>query len=359
MAAATTLSLAEARRLAVRAQILDGKASGVLDTVRRLGFLQLDPTSRIAPSHLLVLWSRLGPFDRAELDRHLWRERSLFEWRAFILPTEDYPLAKREMLRFPGDAGAWQRRVAAWLRDNDSFRRYVLRELRFRGALRSRDLEDRSVRPWRSAGWTADRNVTQMLGFMGTRGEVMVTRREGGQRVWDLPERVLPASLLRARPASERTIATRRLRSLGLVQSSRPYRGIGEPVRVEGVQREWIADPAGLDRVEEPLRDRMTLLSPFDRLIYDRERTEDLFRFRYRTEMYTPKARREYGFYTMPILLGDRLVGRVDAGYDRKHSVLRVRAVHPEPGTRVPKLELREVLRSLAEFLGATRVQGA
>ncbi len=353
---ATRLSLSQARRLAIRAQVLDGSAHEVLGTVQRLGFLQLDPTSQVAPSHLLVLWSRLGAYDRADLDRLLWRARRLFEWRAFIQPTEDYPLVKRAMLRFPGDAGAWQRRVAEWLKENESFRRYILREIRTRGPLRSTDFEDRSVRPWPSSGWTAGRNVTQMLGFMGTRGEIMVTRREGGERVWDLPERVLPAAVLRLRPASERTIGLRRLRSLGLTRRSPAYRGIGERVRVDGVPGEWVADMDALEHVDEPLPRRMTFLSPFDRLIYDRERAVDLFAFRYRTDIYTPKAKRQYGSYAMPILLGENLVGRMDARYDAKGHVLRVRGVHREPGARIPQADLRETLRSLQGFLAAVRI---
>ncbi|HYM39241.1 MAG TPA: crosslink repair DNA glycosylase YcaQ family protein [Thermoplasmata archaeon] len=355
---ATKLSPAEARRIAIRAQALDGSVRDVLDVVRRLGLLQLDPTNRVAPSHLLVLWSRLGPFDRTRLDRLLWRDRSLFEWRAYVLPSEDYPLVKPEMLRFPGDKGAWQRRVGDWLRDNESFRRYVLHEIRRRGPLLSRDLKDRATRPWPSGGWTAGRNVTQMLHFLSTRGEVMVSRREGGQRVWDLPERVLPVSVLNAAPASEDTVARRRLRALGLVRPSSMYRDVGERVRVLGVDGEWIADKGSLDRVGEPLPSRMTLLSPFDRLIYDRERTEDLFRFRYRIEIYVPKAKRAYGFYALPILAGERIVGRVDSALDRGNRILRVHAVHSEPGARFSRSALRETLLSLAEFLGATRIQG-
>ena len=331
----------------------------VLDAVRRIRSLQLDPTSRVAPSHLLVLWSRLGPFDRGELDRLLWKERALFEWRASIRLIEDFPLVKGRMLAFPGDRGAWQRRVGAWLRDNESFRRYVLREIRRRGPLLSRDLEDRAVRPWPSSGWTKGRNVTQMLEFLGTRGEILVSRREGGQRLWDLPARVLPAALLRSRPASERTVAERDLGCLGLIRPRRSVRGIGELVRVEGVPGDWVADPAGLDRIGIPLPDRMTFLSPFDRLVYDRERAEELFDFRYRLEMYAPTSKRVYGFYSLPILQGERLVGRLDAEYDRGKGVLRVNRIHPEPGARVARDDFKEALRSLAGFLGAERSEGA
>lgn len=352
------LSQAEARRLAIRAQALDGTTHGVLETVRRIAVLQLDPTSRVAPSHLLVLWGRLGPFDRAELDRLLWHEHSLFEWRASIRPTEDFPLVKADMIRFPGTAGAWQRRVGAWLRTNESFRGYVLRELERRGPLRSRDLEDRSVVPWPSSGWTRGRNVTQMLEFLGTRGEILVAGREGSQRLWNLPERVLPPEILASPPAPERAAAQRRLRSLGLVRPTGPFKGAGETVRVKGVRGEWVADKGGLDHLEDPLPARMTFLSPFDRLIYDRERTEDLFGFRYRTAIYTPASERTHGSYALPILVGERLVGRLDSAFDRKRRVLRVNALYPEGGARIPRTALRETLRSLGEFLGAGRIEG-
>lgn len=352
----TWLTKPQARRIALRAQALDGTPNGVLDAVKRLGFLQLDPTSRVAPSHLLVLWSRLGAFDRAELDRLLWRDRSLFEWKAYIVPTNDFALVKAEMLRFPGDDGAWQRRVGGWLRENEGFRRYVLRELERRGPLRSRDIGDRSVRSWPSGGWTRGRNVAQMIHFLNSRGEVLATRREGGERVWDLPDRVLPAAVLRRPAASGRKIAERRLGCLGLVRSSPRFRGIGESVRVAGVDGEWIADPAALDRANEPLRATMTFLSPFDQLIHDRERAEALFGFRYRIQIYTPKERRTQGFYDLPILFGERLVGRIDLAYDRTGRVLHVNGIRPERGARLPHRSIRRTLRSLGEFLGADRI---
>ena len=352
-----TLSLAQARRITIRAQALDGTARDVLDVVRRLGYLQLDPTSRVAPSHLLVLWSRLGPFDLAELDRLLWHDRSLFEWNAFIHPTEDFPLIKARMRRFPGDAGAWQRRVGAWLRLNGDFRRYVLRELRGRGPLRSSEIDDRAVTPWRSAGWTHERNVTQMLHFLSAQGKVLVARREGRQRVWDLPERVLPPAVLRAPPASEKTVAGRRLRSLGLVRPAALQPRVGRHVRVSDVPGEWLADPDALERVDEPLTRRTTLLSPFDRLIYDRERTEDLFDFRYRLQIYVPRAKRADGYFVLPILHGDRLAGRLDPEYDRRTRVLRVNSIHGESGVRLPFGAIQGALRSLGQFLGAERLE--
>src|SRR5439155_23838286 len=137
----------------VRAQALDGTADGLLDTVRRIGFLQLDPIATVAPPQQLVLWSRLGHYDRAELDRLLWEERRLFEWGAFIWPIDDFPLIRARMRRRRGTY-SWERRGTEFLKTNARFRRYVLRELERRGPLLSRELEDHSVAGWGSSGWT-------------------------------------------------------------------------------------------------------------------------------------------------------------------------------------------------------------
>ena len=158
------VSTEEARRIAVRAQLLDGTATSVLDTVRHLGFLQLDPTRRVERTELLVLWSRLGPFDGTELDRLLWDERALVEWNAFVHPVEDLPLLRARMRRYARGATPQARRINEWLRANEPFRRYVLRELRRRGPLLSRELEDRSDRSlWESSVWWGSRNVSQLL----------------------------------------------------------------------------------------------------------------------------------------------------------------------------------------------------
>jgi uncharacterized protein len=184
-----TLSLPQARRIAVHAQALDGSAKDVLDVVRRVGFLQLDPTARIARTQHLVLWSRLGPVEvQAELDRLLWEERALFEYVAFVYPIEDLPIYLSQMRRWPRGEGGWIDRVREWLKVNDTFRRYILREIGRRGPLLSRELDDRSQAPWKSTGWTGSRNVGQMLQFLSARGDIVVAGRRSGQRLWDLAE---------------------------------------------------------------------------------------------------------------------------------------------------------------------------
>jgi uncharacterized protein YcaQ len=344
------LTQGEARRIAVRAQQLDGSARDVLDTIRRLGFLQLDPTSRVARSHLLVLWSRLGSWDLAELDRLLWEARALFEWQAFIYPIEDLPFYQARMRRYAKGDSAQARKIRQWLDLNAPFRRYVLRELRRRGPLLSRDLENRSIELWESSGWTGGRSASQMLELLNARGEVAVVGRQGGQRLWDLAGRWYPRTETVSAREAERQIAERRVRSLGIVR-----RGPGVAVRVRGVAGTWVAHPGLLERADDPLPARTTLLSPFDRLIHDRDRAEELFGFRYRMEIYVPKAKREYGYFVLPVLHGDRLVGRVDPEYDRRARSLRVHGVFAEP--RGDLSGLGEALERLGAFLGAESVE--
>ena len=326
------MSLAEARRIAVRSQLLDGSAAGVLETVRRLGFLQLDPISTVAPPQQLVLWSRLGAFDRAELDRLLWEERKLVEWRAFVWPIEDLPLLRARMRRKRGTEPGG-RRGQEFLTENAAFRRYVLRELDRRGPLLSREIEDHASMRREDHVWWGSRKMGLMLELLADRGEVAIVGRRGGQRVWDLAERWYPEAGKVPWPEAEKLLAEKRFRALG--------------VRLERNGR-WVAHP---DAVDGPVPSRVTFLSPFDRLIHDRDRAEALWGFYYRLEMYVPKAKREYGYYVLPILRGDRLVGRIEPVHDRRAGVLRVQGVWWEDGVR--PAPVAQPLRRLARFLGA------
>jgi uncharacterized protein YcaQ len=390
-----TLSIQAARRLTIARQRLAGPMTspdreGIMQVAKDLGCLQLDPISVVARSHLLVLWSRLGPFDLAELDALLWNERRLFEYWAHgasIVPTEDYPIHSWLMRRYPRPIQAHGRRTAEWLAANQDLRRHVLTQLRRRGPVRSRDLEDRSIRPWRSGGWTNERNVTRMLDVLWTQGKIMVAGRSGLEKLWDLAEKVLPDWTPRERLSDRelsRRAAQRSLRALGVATprnignhfTLNRYPDLLEALaaleRAGSIERVEIADQPGewfvhtedlplLERIQngewEP---RTTLLSPFDNLIYERSRAELLFGFRFRTEIYVPRSKRQYGYYLLPILHGDRLIGRVDAATDRRRGRLVVKAVHAEPAAPATVRTGREVtraIRSLASFVGSTDVE--
>jgi len=317
----------EARRIAVRAQGLDGSARGVLTTVRRLGFLQLDPISAVAPPQHLILWSRLGPWDVRELDRLLWKERKLVEWRAFLYPAEDLPLLRARMRR------SLNRNADDWLKENRPFRRYVLRELEQRGPLLSREIEDHSGFEREHHKWWGARKMGLMLEILAARGEVAVVGRRGKQRVWDLAERWYPETETIPWPRARKLIEEKRFRALG--------------VRLD--RGRLVAHPLAKDG---PAPERTTFLSPFDRLIHNRDRVEALWSFYYRLEMYVPAAKREYGYYVLPILHGDRLVGRIEPVFDRKERKLNVKGVWWEPGEK--ERDLTKPLRNLERWLAST-----
>lgn len=323
------VSIEDARRIAVRAQLLDGSACSVLDTVRRLGFLQLDPIATVATPQELVLWSRLGRFDRSELDRLLWVDRALFEWNAYVWPIEMLPVVRALMGRWRHSTRySHERRARAFVAENAAFRRYVLRELERDGPKLSREFEDRSAGTRDRHRWYGARRVGIMLDILHLYGELAIVGRRGGQKLWDLASRWYPTTDTVPLGVAERRLAEDAFRALG--------------VRHE--HGRWIAHP---DASADPVPDRVVVLSPFDRLVYDRDRAEALWGFRYRLEMYVTPAKREYGYYVLPLLVGDRLVGRVEPVLDRKASVLHV------VGAWGDTSRMAEALRELAAFLGA------
>ncbi len=392
-----TISIRSARRLAIAAQRLTNPrpqpdAESMLALIRQLGCLQLDPISTVAPSHRLVLWSRLGRYEGADLDRLLWEDHRLFEYwahAASIVLTEDYPIHRETMRRYGRGETPWARRIQAWIASNGALRRHIIGELRRHGPQPPRVFEDRSTRAWSSSGWTAGRNVDRMLAFLWLKGDVMVAGRQGGHRLWDLKDRCLPDWTPRQRMSPSgvvRAAAQRSLRALGVASPTeiRSHfirdRYPGLPLALRGLEREGtilpieirdagasMPGPMYIHAADLPLLDRIeagewqpltTLLSPFDNLICDRARTRRLFDFDFSLEIYLPVARRRYGYYVLPILHDDRLVGRVDAALNRAERRLDLKAVHLErrPETEATARSVAAAISELAAFLDARSV---
>ena len=388
------ISQRAARRLVIDAQLLGAERNspdrrGILATVERIIWLQLDPTSAVARSHLLVLWSRLGQYDREDVARLVYKDQRLFEWRAFLYPTRHlsfYRLAMRSMSTNP----YWQPRMA-WMRKNLRLRRQILSRLRREGPLATSAFDGRDAVSWHSTGWTNDRNSSQMLEFLSAQGRVLVAGRSGQERLWDLTERCVPARALvsTVSPAKLMRDATiRATRSLGVatatqIQNMLPYtirdsitktitslerEGELVPTRVGSsgdgtLKGRWYVHAADVEKIpalERSWSGRTTLLSPFDTLIRDRARAEALFGMRYRIEIYVPKEKRQHGYFAMPILHNDSLIGRIDPRVDRERETLVINAVHLEPGVKPDRATGRAVARALddlAQFTGMSRVR--
>jgi uncharacterized protein YcaQ len=380
-----------ARRLAVSAQRLAGPtapndSAGILSVARSIGCLQLDPISAVARSHTLVTFSRVGPYDLAHLDTLLWKERSLFEYwahAASIVLTEDYPIHNALMRNHPRRAA-----TRAWVEANAALRDHILSELSANGPLPSRHFEDKAQAGWHSSGWTSERNVSQMLDYLWTRGEIMVAGRSGLQKLWDLSERVLPdwtpRDILDEHEVTRRAVQ-KAIRALGVgtarhinlhyiryryknlpqVLNELEGEGVIRRVEIEGVNGKglWYIHRDDLPLLERlangDWQPRTTLLSPFDNLICDRARTMQLFHFDFRIEIYVPKDKRKYGYYVLPILHGDRLIGRIDPTMDRKMNVLHVHNVYAEPDAPMTAEMGKAVagaIEEMATFLGAKTI---
>ncbi len=385
-----------ARRLAITRQHLAGPKpastrAAMLETVRDIAYLQLDPISAVARSHLLVLWSRLGKYDPKHLDSLLWKDRQLFEYwahAAAIVLAEDFPIHQILMRTYGADDSGWGGRIRAWMEENQSLHDHVLDRLRTEGPLMSRQFEDKATTRWGSMGWTAGHNVSRMLDFLWLKGKIVVAGRSGGQKVWDLTERCFPYWTSHD-PIPERDVqraaAQKSLRALGVAPAAHikahfTNNRYGDPEsllgdleaegKIEAIEitgdgqtwpGKWYVHTDDLPLLEglsngawEP---RTRLLSPFDNLIGNRTRTDLMFDFYFRIEIYTPKVKRQYGYYVLPILHGDQLIGRIDPTMDRKHKRLTINAVYAEPNA--PKnagKTIASTIEELGGFLGANEI---
>jgi uncharacterized protein YcaQ len=383
MAAPGTLSAQAARRIAVSGALLGGTplpptADSVVKVARHFGGIQIDPTRTVERTQHLVLWSRIRDYDRALLERVL-KERRAFEYAAFVTPTDELPELRYFASVWGTGAGSWRQRTRDFLKGNAEFRKSILDQLRRAGALQSRQIDASKLRVgWETTGWTNENNTQRMLEFMGVKLEVVVAGRAGQERIWDLPERVLPAdtpsgTLTRADYEERRVmramrrfgVATQqeiRLRAYGLsIPDAKALLGrLVEEGRLTRIRLalgagevDAFALPSALASADR-FEGRTTLLSPFDPLVYDRDRTARLWGFKYKLEMYKPVAEREFGHFVLPILHGADLVGRLDSERDRKKNELVIRKLHWE-GARPPAAPVRkavdQAVESLKEFV--------
>ena len=350
----------EARRIAISAQLLDhARPPDMSAVVRHLTLLQYDQTAAVAPSADLVLWSRLGSGYAPEELAAALADQSLVELHMLIRPAGDIALHRADMADWPGrgELAEWEAALEDWVRANDECRRHILERLFDENPLTARAFPDLTIVPWRSSGWNNDRNVIRLLDQMASRGEVAVVGRRGRDRLWDLAERVYPDDPPVPADEAQRIRAERRLHALGIARARATATPgepnhvgeAGEPATIEGVRGKWRVDPAYLGR---DFTGRTALLSPLDRLVYDRKRMTEIFEYEYQLEMYKPVAKRRWGYWALPILHGDRLIGKVDATADCTEGVLRVDAIHQdEPFEPATAAAVEAELADLADWL--------
>ncbi len=418
-----------ARRLAITKQHLAAtrrppSTDGIYEVIRELGCLQLDPLSTVSRSHTLVIFSRVGPYNIADLDHLIYRDKKLFEYwahAASIVLTEDFPIHHLRMREYAKTEDAWDLRIAEWIDANKKLRDTILREIKRKGPVSSRVLTEMGEAPktWVSSGWTNDRNVSRMLDFLWMQGKIMVARREGLNKFWDLSERVLPEWTPREK-LSEREVVThsaqKSLRALGVgtekhiaahyIAGRYPQlrERLGELERAGEIERveiretsdarrrrsqtpnsrrsqtlnsrrsqtpsdekwkgEWYVHCSDIPLIEKlehgEFEGRTVLLSPFDNLVRDRVRNIQFWNFDYKIEIYVPQAKRKYGYYVLPILCNDQLIGRIDPKMDRAQGVLNINAVHLEanaPRDQKTARAVRDAIEELGEFLGAAEIR--
>jgi len=377
------LSAAQARRVALAAsgfatpRPAEVSARTMLSTVQRLGVVQIDSVNVLARAHYLPLFSRLGPYDRDRFDQASWRApRRLFEYwghEASLLPVALQPLFRWRMARAHAEAWGGIRRVAV---EQPELVARVLEDVRARGPISAAQLSE-DERPKRTGPWWDWSDVKRAIEYLFWSGQVTSARRRGFERLYDLPERVLPREVIEAPTPSEADAQRELVRlsagALGVAAARElrdyyrlPVAGFKERVAelveagdlIEVAVEGWkgVAYLAAGARVPRRVEAR-ALLAPFDPLVWERERTERLFGFRYRIEIYVPAPKRVHGYYVLPFLLGDRLVARVDLKADRAAGVLLVQAAFAEAHAPDDTAsELAAELALMAGWLGLERV---
>ena len=353
------LTLDQARRIAVRAQLLDADRPGdVVEVAEELGAIKIDPTATIAPSEHSILWSRIGEgYDPIQLSKAVETDRLLFEFDGAFRPMSLLPLLLPGMRRWPQ-----RESTREWIEANRRFRGDVIARLRADGPLLAADIPDTAEVTLPPDGWFGPNQTVHMLDILQRQGEVAVVGRQGRHRRWDLAERVYPQGMPEYEDhEAQRLLNERRLHAAGIAKQKSPWTPVGEagePAMIEGSSRKYRVDPEAVTALEQDDGGRVAFLSPYDGMLFDRPRLREIFDFDYVLEQYKPKPQRRYGYFAHPILMGDRFVGMLDAEVDREHSVLTVNAVHeffpfdPEEDEMV-RAELAELARWLGVELRA------
>jgi uncharacterized protein len=354
------LTIDEARRIAVRAQLLDAQRPGdPIEVADQVGVVNIDPTAVIAPCEHTMLWSRIGyGYEPGQLVKAVERDRLLVELDGAFRPVAALPALLVELRRWTG-----RDRTQQWLAANAAFREDVLARLRAEGPLLASEIPDTAaVARSNESGWYSDNQTTRMLDLLALMGEVAVTARRGRTRVWDLAERVHPQGMVLPDPeTARRELEARRLRAAGVAKPGAWSRvgDAGEPVVIDGLHGVWRVDPQALAGIDDDPGGRVAFLNPYDPMLTDRKRLEALFGFHYVLEQFKPKPERRYGLFAHPILVGDRFVGMLEAGLDRAQGRLHVAAVHEllpfeEEERELVRLEVLELARWLEVGLTET-----
>lgn len=351
------LTLRQARRIAVRAAGLSSPRPTTLgEALEAVWSIRLDLTAYICPSPELVLWSRLGRrFEPAELER-MRIDRRVVEINGHLQPAERYALHRAQMEQWPGDPPtSFEAQQSRWVEANRAAAEEILQTLRSEGPLAPKDLQVGFPVPHRSSGWNNDRSVVMMLERLAESGQVAVSDREGRLRLWDLAERVYPDVPAVPIAQAERRRNEGRLAAQGIARAGGPdcdpgIGTVGEEAVIQGVRGSWRVDPAQLE--ESTFRGRTALLSPFDPLTLDRRRLKELFDSDYALEMYVPAAKRRFGYYALPILHGDAIIGTADLEADHAHGVLEIHALHRDRPWAPSVIDAVDTeIRSLARML--------
>jgi uncharacterized protein len=376
-----------ARRFIISKQHLDNaKRPPMLDVIRDLGCLQMDPIRKVERPHNLMLYSRLGSYPLEELENLRWKEKALFEYwahAASLVLTEDYPIHAVYMRHVREGS-----RHKIWMDENNlhELRQHIIERIRTEGVLGTGAFEDKEHTNESFSGWTSSRAVNRMMDVLWTMGDVIVGERSGNQRKWQLAERFFPEwtprDTIDQDEASYRAVQ-RAVKSLGVAKGRKDVnfaftrnrywnmpqvlkRLLDEgrllPVQIADWKGDWFMhadDLPILEKIEAgDWQPKTTVLSPFDSLICNRDRTHLIWDFFYRIEIYVPENKREFGYYVLPILHGDKLIGRMDMEMNRKTKTLHILSTYAQNNASAEDASsVRAAIQDFAAWLGATTIE--